>query len=228
MIDRIHIFGLRCSGTNWLCELLTSNYPHLEVQEGGPGWKHMWNIEDNMNPENCPELLQKNILFIFLSRNVVDWISSFSLQPHHCPWAEGIGVSALLRKTPFISYSEDNQIIQSSTSILEERSRTYRYILELQKFIPHCLLLNYDDVCNDLEFLQQTLAKFEVYMDPFSDPTISKNNIKPISYYKKEQSAKFIRKTYNPLTMDDKKYILDNLDWGTEVAWGHQKIKLAS
>lgn len=76
MITHFTIFGERCSGTNYLEQILLLNF-NIEVTWEYE-WKHFPQKEtDYSNSENT--------LFICISRNILDWLNSFYKNMHHLP-----------------------------------------------------------------------------------------------------------------------------------------------
>jgi hypothetical protein len=73
MIQKIKIFGERNSGTNFLQSLIKQNIKDIQIlstfYKGGSGWKHGY-------PK--PDLFKdtKNILFIFIIRDLEPWLKS--------------------------------------------------------------------------------------------------------------------------------------------------------
>ena len=69
------IYGERCSGTNYLEELLLLNFDVEIVWDYG--WKHFFGFDDLTNSDDT--------LFIGIIRNLEDWINSLYREKHHLP-----------------------------------------------------------------------------------------------------------------------------------------------
>ena len=84
MKNKIQIFGQRCSGTNYLEQLLLTNFSDVEISHQY-GSKHVWNarLQNEIKKHE-----QVNIIIIV--RNPYNWIRSIYKQPHHCPQLLGI------------------------------------------------------------------------------------------------------------------------------------------
>ena len=94
MIKRVAIYGERCSGTNYLEELLKLNFDVEITWEYG--WKHFFGFN---NLEGSDD-----VLFIGIVRNLEDWVNSFFREKHHVP-------KNLCGKTKFLTgefYSVNN------------------------------------------------------------------------------------------------------------------------
>lgn len=74
-IEKVQIFGERCSGTNYLQNLLLKNFDVSVTWECG--FKHFFGFdEDKYNDK---------ILFICIVRNPVDWINILYIKKWHLP-----------------------------------------------------------------------------------------------------------------------------------------------
>jgi hypothetical protein len=72
---KVTIYGERCSGTNYLEELLRLNF-NVEIVWNF-GWKHFFGTNDLSHSDD--------VLFIGIIRNLEDWINSFYREQHHLP-----------------------------------------------------------------------------------------------------------------------------------------------
>jgi hypothetical protein len=77
MIKKYTIYGERCSGTNYLENLIDKNFDIKITWEFG--WKHFFGFNDNQLKNS------DDTLFICIVRNPVDWINSFYRELHHSP-----------------------------------------------------------------------------------------------------------------------------------------------
>ena len=73
MINKYTIYGERCSGTNYLENLININFDVKLTWEYG--WKHWFGFNDLDKSDDT--------LFICIVRNPVDYINSFYRNPHH-------------------------------------------------------------------------------------------------------------------------------------------------
>ena len=74
-IKYVTIFGERCSGTNYLEELIKLNFD-VEIT-WKYGWKHFFGFNQLTRPET------NNTLFICIVKDIVSWMNSFFENPHH-------------------------------------------------------------------------------------------------------------------------------------------------
>jgi hypothetical protein len=80
MISKFTILGERCSGTNYLEQLILKNFNIDITWEFG--WKHAFTHKNYpSNVKNNP-----NVLCLCIVRNPYDWIMSLWNQPHHIPY----------------------------------------------------------------------------------------------------------------------------------------------
>ena len=75
LIKKYTIYGERCSGTNYLENIININFDVNLTWEYG--WKHFFGFHDNRF-ENSDDTL-----FICIIRNLPDWINSFYREMHH-------------------------------------------------------------------------------------------------------------------------------------------------
>jgi len=159
------IFGERCSGTNYLENLINLNFD-IEIT-WKYGWKHFFGFQEDLLKES------KDTLFICIVRNPVDWMNSLFRDRHHLP----------LRFIPNISYEEQIDIFlnreffsvndqehnykkwdkelmtdrniytgQRYKNIFELRHTKIKYLLEdLPKKVENTIFIKYEDLINNFE-----------------------------------------------------------------------------
>ena len=76
-IKKFTILGERCSGTNYLEELITHNFNLLYTTEYGS--KHFFCFDDYTHKNTA------DTLFIGIIRNPIYWLNSFSKEQYHVP-----------------------------------------------------------------------------------------------------------------------------------------------
>ena len=193
MLKKVTIYGERCSGTNYLEELLLLNFD-VEII-WSYGWKHFFGFHDLKYSDD--------VLFIGIIRNLEDWINSLYREKHHFP-EELNQIDAYLNN---IFYSIDgNKEIMNDRNI--ETKERYKNIFELRhiknKFLIETMptlvknycLIRYDDLINNFV---NTMNKIKNY-----NLKINENNIKfplNIHYYKKEKD-KIYQKTPNKISKE--------------------------
>lgn len=199
MIKKVTIYGERCSGTNYLEELLTENFDVTLVWDYG--WKHFFGFNELKNTDD--------VLFIGIVRNLHDWINSLYKKKHHLPKDNTKDVNSFLNNE-FYSVDKDNKEIMNDRNIYTKNSR-YKNIFELRhvknkflvkdmpKLVKNYLLITYDDLVSNFGNTMKKIKNYKLHV---------KSNIKfpiNISYYKKETDQTFVKKDYNEI---DEKTIL--------------------
>jgi hypothetical protein len=187
MIKKVTIYGERCSGTNYLEELLVHNFD-IEIV-WNYGWKHFFGF----NPlKDCDD-----VLFIGIVRNLTDWINSFYREKHHLPKSISDSVESFLNNE-FYSVHKDNTEVMVDRNIytknrykniFELRHTKNKFLIEdMPKLVKNYLLITHDDLVND----------FKTTMDKIKNHNLQvKTNINfplNIDYYKKSKDKKFIKK----------------------------------
>ena len=88
-IKKFAILGERCSGTNYLEEIIKINFNLEYTSEYGS--KHFFCFRD-YNKYNCVD----ETLFIGIIRNPIYWLNSFSKELHHVPEQNRKNIKAFL------------------------------------------------------------------------------------------------------------------------------------
>lgn len=191
---KVTIYGERCSGTNYLEELLLLNFD-VEIV-WNYGWKHFFGFNDLSNTDD--------VCFIGIVRNLHDWINSLYNSGHHLP-------KHLSKKEKFLN-DEIYSLNKDETEIMEDRhietKERYKNIFELRhvknKFLVDTMptlvknycLITYDELLNHFTATMNKLAKYL--------PIKTKIPMN-ITYYKKNKKVKFIKKEVNHI---DEKVLL--------------------
>jgi len=185
-IKKVTIYGERCSGTNYLEELLLLNFD-VEII-WSYGWKHFFGFNDLTNSDD--------VLFIGIVRNLEDWINSLYREKHHLSSSLTENIDNYLNST-FCSWNGDNEIMTDRNIETNER---YKNIFELRhvknkflvetmpKLVKNYCLVTYD-LCDNFIDNMNKIKSFNL--------EINKNIIEfplNISYYKKKKMIKFIKK----------------------------------
>ena len=130
MIKKFTILGERCSGTNYLEELILSNF-EIEIT-WNYGWKHFFGFYDFKQNEE-----ENNTLFIGIVRHPIKWINSLFKEKHHIP-VENHAINKFLFND-FYSVDTNNQIIQQDLNYIT--GKKYKNIFEL-RFLKNYYLIN--------------------------------------------------------------------------------------
>ena len=172
MLKKYTIYGERCSGTNYLEELINLNFDIQITWEYG--WKHFFGFQDNQLTNS------DDTLFICIVRNQIDWINSFYRVKHHLPltykrnMSEKEKIDEFLNKE-FWSFNDNNGNRDTTKEILEDRNiytgERYKNIFELRhtkikwmledlpKKVKNCIFIRYEDLLNDFENIMLKIKK---------------------------------------------------------------------
>ena len=163
-ISKIQIYGERCSGTNYLEDLIEKNFDINITWEYG--WKHFFGFDqEKLNNSD-------DTLFICITRDIYNWINSLYREMHHLPLKYIIDINTEDKINRFIncefySINDNNQNIDFNDEIMEDRNiytgNRYKNIFELRhnklkfliedlpKKIKNYILIRYEDLINDFE-----------------------------------------------------------------------------
>ena len=126
MIKKVTIYGERCSGTNYLEELLVNNFDVEIVWDYG--WKHFFGFQDLSNTDD--------VLFIGIIRNITDWINSLYREKYHIQHMINLELNKEQRIKQYLNnemYSIDERC---NEEIFEDRhiytGKRYKNIFELR------------------------------------------------------------------------------------------------
>ena len=199
-MKKVTIYGERCSGTNYLENLLMLNFDVEIVWDYG--WKHFFGFKDLSNSEDT--------LFIGIIRNLEDWINSLYREKHHLPCELTENIDTYLNN-PFYSVDHKNNEIMSDRNIytgerykniFELRLVKNKYLIEkLPTLVKNYCLITYDDLIDNFV---DTMYKLKEY------GLIIKDDIEfPLNttIYKNDPNTIFKKKT-NEITKD--KIIIQN------------------
>lgn len=151
MIKKFTIYGERCSGTNYLEDLITKNFDVQVTWEYG--WKHFFGFNDLQNSDDT--------LFIGIIRNPFKWLNSLYREKHHLPPDLTRSVLNFLTKEFYSLDSKTGQELATDKNIYTKRK--YKNIFEmrytklhfLQNDMPHkvknYIFIRYEDLKYNFE-----------------------------------------------------------------------------
>jgi hypothetical protein len=164
MLKKYTIYGERCSGTNYLENIINMNFDANITWEYG--WKHFFGFQDD-KLENSDDTL-----FICIVRNLPDWINSLYRNKHHLPlkykknMSDEEKIDEFLNKE-FWSFNDNNKNRDITKEIMEDRNiytkERYKNIFELRHTkikwmledlpnkVKNCIFIKYEDLVDDLE-----------------------------------------------------------------------------
>ena len=200
-MKKVTIYGERCSGTNYLEELLLLNFDVEIVWDYG--WKHFFGF-DNLSGSD-------DVLFIGIIRNLDDWINSLYRVPHHLPPKLTESVDTFLTNTFYSHVVDSDEIL--STDLNMETNQKYKNIFELRliknKFlidkmpllVKNYCLITYDDLINNFVKIMNKIKECGLQIKHDIEFPLN------ISYYKKEKTEVFIKKV-NEISSDKIKSLM--------------------
>lgn len=127
MLKKYTIYGERCSGTNYLKNIMNLNFNIKLTHEYGK--KHFFGFQD--------EKLKKSddTLFICIVRNPVDWVNSLYREKYHIAKHLRKNITDFLNKE-FYSYNDKHSGLRDGSEIMEDRNiytgKRYKNIFELR------------------------------------------------------------------------------------------------
>lgn len=192
MLHKVTILGERCSGTNYLEQLLITNFD-IEIT-WSRGFKHFFGY--------CNYINSDDILFIGIIRNLTDWINSLYRNPYHLPPTLIENVDTFLNNE-FYSISTDGSEIMYDrhintnkrySNIFELRHVKNKFLVEnMPNLVKNYLLITYDNLIDDFLGTMNKIKNCNIKV---------KCNIEfplNISYYKNNKN-KIFEKKQNEIT----------------------------
>ena len=171
MLQKCAIYGERCSGTNYLENIISMNFDVNITWEYG--WKHFFGFQDNALKKS------DDTLFICIVRNLPDWINSFYRDKHHLPLKykkkmPGKKKLNIFLNKEFWSFYDMKKNRDTSKEIMVDRNiytgKRYKNIFELRHTkikwmledlpnnVKNCIFIRYEDLINDFD---KTLLKIK-------------------------------------------------------------------
>jgi hypothetical protein len=224
MINKFTIYGERCSGTNYLEELIGLNF---NVQlTWNYGWKHFFGFDDLSNSDDT--------LFICIVRDLHDWLNSFYREKHHLPLLF-LEISDDEKKDMFLNkeiYSigyknktelPDRNIYTNERykNIFELRHTKNKFLIEdLDKKVKNYILIRYEDLLNNFD---ETMNKIKDKGLELKNPSNFPLNT---SNYRKNKNIKYeeVKKKQGPyLISKDEVFTNPNLIKDYEIKLGYME-----
>lgn len=132
MLEQYAVYGERCSGTNYLTQLMNTNFDIPLANETEVGHKHFFgHIDLSTIPAN------ECTLFLGIIRHPIHWLNSFYKEQHHIPNRPKQLPAFLFDE--FYSVNDDNTIIEGDVNYMTKGR--YKNIFEM-RFYKNYYLLN--------------------------------------------------------------------------------------
>jgi len=152
-IKKFTIYGERCSGTNYLENIILLNFD-VEIT-WNYGWKHFFGFDDLSNSDDT--------LFICIIRNPVDWINSFYRELHHHPLKltkcnTSVKIHKFLNDEMYSIDDNGSEILKDRNIYTGERYKNIfellhiknKYLLEdLPNKVKNYIFIRYEDLLNN-------------------------------------------------------------------------------
>jgi len=198
MLKNVVIYGERCSGTNYLEELLSFNFEANRI-EHKYGWKHFFGFHSYEDTDD--------ILFICIVRGPIEWLNSFFRNPHHLPYSHRNNIYNFLNKEIFSFYDysdnrderkeimEDRNIYTKERykNIFEMRYTKLKYLVEdLPKKVKNFILIRYEDLFYDFGYTMNQIKNCNLEVKQGISFPVNTDN------YKKDPNTKFYIEKKNP------------------------------
>lgn len=197
MITKFTIFGERCSGTNYLEQLLVTNFD-IEIT-WDYGYKHFFGFDSFNNSDN--------VLFIGIVRDLVDWINSLYREKHQLPPELTNSIESFLNNEFYSINTSKKEILQDRNIFTKER---YKNIFELRhlknkflienmpKIVKNYCLITYENLTQNFQsFMNEIKNKYNLKV---------KSNINfplNITYYKSDKNSVFKKKNNNKISKEE-------------------------
>jgi hypothetical protein len=252
-ITLFQVLGERCSGTNYVKGLISENFDKLQdcVKKQRFIHKHFipWYLnEDLVDSNEYYKFPKKNILYVVVIRNAIDWIRSFYLQPHHVSHRakKGFDFFIFSKWEPFkpsdlLSEKElyNSQCNWYSKECEESKLNHLVYYLDKKNPMTNANFQNifelrtvkYLNYLKLREYVQNII--YVTYEDVKDNPegfldyisslvNISRIEYKKIDTYKNRNEKVYKEKKYFDLSTKQKEQILNLLDMDLESSFGYQ------
>uniref|UniRef100_A0A6C0ITR2 Sulfotransferase domain-containing protein n=1 Tax=viral metagenome TaxID=1070528 RepID=A0A6C0ITR2_9ZZZZ len=217
-IKNFTIFGERCSGTNFLENVIKENFG-LEITFKY-AWKHFFCNSDLSNSDET--------LFIGIVRNPIYWLNSLYKDKHHIPvenlqsiqhflFNKAYSVCEATSPRPRVLKNDFNYVTNKPyKNIFEMRRFKNRFLTDIMPTkVKNYILINYEALTKHYEY---TLNKIQSSFNlPFKNP----NAIIKVNKYKKETKRKFVSQKKIELDTSTLVTIWKNLDVAQENSLGY-------
>lgn len=150
MTKFVTIYGERCSGTNYLEALLTTNYDVDVCWKYG--WKHFFGFNNLKNSDDT--------LFIGIIRNPYDWINSLYRDKYHLPSVNTSSVDSFLNNEFYSIMDDGCELMRDRNLYTKERYKNIfdmrhtknKFLIEdMPKLVKNYLLITHESLLYDFK-----------------------------------------------------------------------------
>ncbi len=207
MIKYFTICGERCSGTNYIEELIAHNFDIAYTWKHGH--KHFFGHTDYKGNEDT--------IFIGVIRNPYDWFNSLYEEPHHMRHRPRDITNFLQSEVESLHDHNKKEIMEDRNMYTKERFKNLfelrhikmNYLMkDLKNKVKNYIFVKYEDVKQHYPYF---LEKLETHFGLKR----RLSNFENITYYKKNKDKKFTqkRKTHiSPETIFNNPLFIQNLE----------------
>jgi hypothetical protein len=227
---KLQVFGERCSGTNFVAQLLRRNLPGLRLVDEF-GWKHGYSEHVRDEAPEC--------VFVVVHRDPFDWVRSLWRMPWHAaPALRERPLGEFLREPWWCQWGQDMQLAEGDprlgTEMLHERdpatgerfatvmhlrAAKMRDWATLRHRVRHHASVRYEDVASEpRRFVADFARRFGLRRWPW---------FRPVRTFKGGRTA-FVAKRYAPFAPEDLRWVVAQLDPDLERAAGYDVHELAA
>lgn len=179
MITQFTVLGERCSGTNYLAELLKLNF---DLQLHQPYWKHGFQVWPQPSPDTAA-----TTLYVGIHRNLEPWLESLFREQHHMTETRDrwkfLTQRAMLDPNRLPHLTKEAAARERYPSLFALHKSKYRFLTtEAPKRYPHFVLLRYETLkSRPISALQMLRARFNLPAAPAfpSNYTLYKDTNEP-------------------------------------------------
>lgn len=219
----LQIFGERCSGTNFVAQLLRRNLPRLQLTDRF-GWKHGYVRPLEDDAPDC--------VFVVVVRDPFDWVRSLHRKPWHAaePLRERT-IREFLREPWWCEWGRDMKLDEADprigtemmherhpetgerfANVLHLRASKLRHWQDLRSRVRYYAAVRYEDVMSEPKlFVRQFARELGLRRWPW---------FRPVKTFK-GGAQRFVKKQYEPLSDEDRDWVVQQLDADVERQAGY-------
>lgn len=235
-ITKFSIFSERCSGSNYLEQLILLN---LEIESGKfchkhfPPWFDLPLEKYHGDPRHYTFEETDDFLFFVIFRNPYDWVRSFFRKPWHgsdelfhmsfskfirTPWTLNPQETVVQTEIVFNPLMDRPSNGSYFRNVFELRSAKIRNMLEIGNKASNVYIINYEIARDHPEEVLAEISKiYSLKAKPVYTPVIY--------YYGDKNQGIYENKQYKPISKADLKYINSKLDETLEEQIGYETVK---
>lgn len=226
-ITQLCVIGERVSGTCFIQSLITEN---TRLRPVSPyGHKHFYQDINKLRRDN-----NDDTLFVFISRDLVDWLNSFKNNTFH---AEGQirnckDMSSFLRMEWKCVFDKTSGTPESSSqygaemmcerdpttgkrfqNVVQMRNAKLWHFLDVQQHVRNYVHVRYEDARDNPEkFLRSISSDFSI---------VRSKVFNPVDTVRGKGRVPYVKKTYPRMTEEDASFVVENVDQDLESLLGY-------